>query len=295
MNWKKIPLWQVIFLMILLRVMTPSGYCKDIEIKSQAINQPIKLDGKLSDWPEGTTTFLGKPEATVGIVNDSEKIYVLIAFRKPEWARLIRMGGLTIWFDDQGKKHKNFMVRFIGGPSRDQIRELFGQDDNHMQQQDSSEYPERSGEAGKHFENRLICFQKDYLADKPIPLDGSQGPAAAYDIDNGFFAYEFSVPLKKSTAMSYGLGVPPTQKIGIGLIWGEFDREKMREGRPDMRSGFPPGGMGGEGDMPDGPRGMGGRRHGDRGGFPGGQGDGTPQKQEVWLKAQLTGPSINAN
>ncbi len=252
------------------------------------------LDGKLSEWPEGTTTFLGTPEATVGIANDSEKVYVLVAFRKPEWARMIRMSGITLWFDNEGKKHKDFMVRFIGGPTRDQIRALFGFGENQRQGQDSTEYQERMREADTVSENRLICFQKDYLTDKPIPLDGSQGPAAAYGIDNGFFVYEFSVPLKKSTVMYYGLGAPPTQEIGIGLIWGEFDKGKMREGGPEFRGGFPPGGIGGGGERPEGPEGMGGGRRGGREGYPGGRGE-MPQKQEVWLKAQMADPSDKAN
>jgi len=269
------------------------GACKEIEINSIPAKQPITLDGKFSDWPEGTTTFLGDPEASVGVANDSEKIYVLVAFRKPQWARLIRMSGLTVWLDKEGKNHKNFMLKFLGGPSREEIRKLFDQNGNNPMGSDSSSFRNRMREEDTLSQNRLICFEKNYLTDKIIPLDGSQGPAVAYGIDNGFFVYEFSVPLKKSDVLYYGLGMNPSRQLGLGLIWGEFEKDKESRGGPHLSAGLPPGGMGGGGNEPF-PDERAGRR-GDREGFPGGREGEAPKKQEVWLKIWLADPSSREN
>lgn len=292
MNCKKRFVWSVIFFVALLRVLAPSAFCKSSDINSQWIAQPIKIDGQLSDWPEGTSYFLEESEATVGICNDSARVYLLVSFRNADYARLIHMSGLTVWLDTQGKKKKNFMVRLTGGPTMEQIAALSGKSSDNSQKQAPSGTQGRSGQSEKKMENKLICFQKDYIEEKQIPMDGSQGPACAFGVDKGFFVYEFSVPLKESAVLSYGLGADPAKIIGLGLIWGEMDKKEMGENRPEGGGGMPPRGGGGGGMPPGGMGGPGGSGGpgGDPGGRSGGPGGGDmPEKQEVWLKAQLTG------
>ncbi len=292
MNWKKIPIGTIIFFLFFLKILSSSGYCKNIELSAPPVEQQIKLDGKLTDWPEEATYFLGEPEATMGVCHDSVNIYILVSFRKPEWARQVRRSGLTVWLDAKGKKNKDFMLRFTDGPTREEMKEIAGMNEESQQREMPAGMQERMAEMDKKLENGLVCFQKDYLAEKPIPMDGSQGPAAAFGIDKGFFVYEFRIPLQASSAMHYGLGVAPDQVLGVGLTWGGFDREKMRESRRDMGNGPPgmgggmaPGGMGG--DMPMG----GGGRRGGPGGRPGD--DQALQKQEVWLKVKMAATAPN--
>jgi len=40
----------------------------------------------------------------LSLCNNSENLYVLFRFNNPEWARAIRMGGVTLWLDNTGKK-----------------------------------------------------------------------------------------------------------------------------------------------------------------------------------------------
>lgn len=271
---------------------------KNVELTSQRMPPGIKLDGQISDWPENSMTFLEEQQATVGLCNDSANVYVLVCSRKPEWARMIKMSGLKVYLDAKGTQQKDFMLKFTGGPTREQIMAAGGEMDTTQRREIPPEMLERMRDREKNFQSKFICVQKDVISEKEIPVDGTEGPAVAFGVDKGFFVYEFSIPLKESGVRFYGLGVSPSTKIGLGLAWGEMDKSDMREGMGEGRGDR--GGMGGGGGMPPGgggsgmPGGGGGGgfegRGGARGGRPGGRsGFEMPKKQEVWLKVQLTG------
>ncbi len=271
---------------------------KNIELTSQRSAQGIKVDGQISDWPENAMTFLEEQQATVGLCNDSANVYVLVCSRKAEWARMIKMSGLKVYLDAKGTQQKDFMLKFTGGPTREQIMAAGGEKDTAQRREMPPEMRERIRDREKNFQSKFICFQKDVISEKEIPLDGAEGPAVAFGVDKGFFVYEFSVPLKESGVRSYGLGVAPSKKIGLGLAWGEMDKSNMPEGMGESRGDR--GGMGGGGGMPPGGGPGGGSggggfegRGGGRGSHPGGRGGfEMPKKQEVWLKVQLTGTGI---
>jgi hypothetical protein len=271
---------------------------KNIELTSQRSAQGIKVDGQIADWPENAMTFLEEQQVTVGLCNDSANIYVLVCSRKPEWARMIKMSGLKVYLDAKGTQQKDFMLKFTGGPTREQIMAAGGEKDTAQRREMPPEMRERMRDREKNYQSKFICFQKDVISEKEIPVDGTEGPTIAFGVDKGFFVYEFSIPLKESGVRFYGLGVPPNKKIGLGLAWGEVDKSQMREGMGE--GGGDRGGMGGGGGMPPGGGGGGmpsgggggfGGRGGGQGGPPGGGRGGfeMPKKQEIWLKVQLTG------
>jgi hypothetical protein len=279
---------QLLLTLILLFVLNMAipACAKDIKAGSPWAAQPILLDGQITEWPEGSANFLQEQNAVVRVANDSSRIYVALAFRNPQWAMMIHSNGLTIWFDGTGKKNKNFMVKLVDGPPLDRILELTDdkkESATEMPPEMAGQMPGREGKA----EKGLFCAQKGFLFEKPIPLDGSQGPAAGFGFNNSFFVYEFSVPLCPSDVRYYGLGATSGQTVSIGLIWGGFDKAKMsHEGPPSggMDGQGPPGGMGGGGGRSGGMRG-GGSRGGPPGKMPGGD---MPKKQEIWLKAKLS-------
>jgi hypothetical protein len=276
---------------------------KNVELTSRPVPQAVKVDGLISEWPEGALSYLDDQEITVGMCNDTQNVYIMLCSRKPEVARLIRMTGVTVYLDSKGEKQKDFYVKLVAGPTREQIQTVSGQTGSDSTREITPEMRDRMRQREANYKPEFLCFQKDVIAEKPIPMDGTEGPAAAFGIDKGFFVYEFSVPLAQSGVRQYGLGVPPNRKIGVGLVWGEFDKDKMRErmgegGGGDMGQGRPGGmpgggGEGGRGGGGWGGRGGGGMRGGgggERGGM-GGPGGGRmgemAKKQEVWLKVQL--------
>ena len=127
--------------------------------------------------------------------------------------------------------------------------------------------------------------EKQYI-NMDIPPDGSLGPAIAVDTSEGFYTYEFSIPLQKSQVRYFGIGAEPPRKIEVGAIWGEIDRAAMQQRGRGMHAGF--GGEGPtEGGMP-GDGGFGGGRGGGRfGGYGGGFHRPEIKKVDLWFKTTL--------
>ncbi len=294
--------WYTITLFSLIVLLASFLWGKNVEVASQKAAQGIKVDGQISDWPENAMTFLEEQQATVGLCNDSANIYVLVCSRKADWARTVKMTGLRVYLDAKGTQKKDFSIKFTGGPTREQIMAAGGEKDTARRREMPPEMQGKTNQQRKEPASKFICVQKDVISEKEIPVDGTEGPAVAFGVDKGFFIYEFSVPLKESGVRSYGLGVTPGKKIGLGLLWGEMDKSNMPEG---MGGGEGPGG--GQGGGPDGGSGGGMPPGGGRGGGMGGPGGGgpgggqggppgggrggfeMPKKQEVWMKVQLTG------
>lgn len=261
---------------------------KDTEMKSIRVTEPLSVDGSRADWPRGSTVVPDDPAVVVGVCNDSSRMYVLLCFRSPMWAQTVRETGLTLWLDTQGKKHKDFMLRLIGGVPMEQIMTAMEKTPRNETEAMPSNMPGRMPQREKETKDRLLFYQKDLMTEKEIPIDGSAGPAVAFSYENNLFVYEFSIPLSKSELLRYGLDTKPGQVISVGYKWGEIDQKGLSEGgsgsRGDMMGGGPPGGGGG-GMPPGGP--MGGSR-GPSGGP--GMGGERPKAQEVWLKATLSLP-----
>ncbi len=288
--------------LIPLLILAAAGFTfgKTIEVPSPYVTQAPVLDGQTTDWPDQSSTFIKEKDVLVRLCNDSQNVYVMLGFRKAQWAGVIKHSGLTIILDPQAKNKDAFTLRLVDGPPVEQIKELLGKDST-IGERDMGRIPpnmgERPNETGDRMRERdrqpereFICSKKGYLIDKPIPTDGSQGPAAGFGLESGFFAYEFKIPLGESSVRFYALGAKPGQKISVGLVWGDTDKSKRGGGRVSMGGdeGGPPGGGGGGG-MPGGGRGGRGGGMGGPPGSPGGK-SGMPEKQEIWLKAQLSLP-----
>lgn len=197
--------------------------CKTQEVPNHWSTLPIQVDGKMTEWTGIPTTYFKDQGAVLGLCNDSENLYIHFRFTNPTWAQAIRMTGLTLWIDANGKKDKDMGIRFHGGPSLTELMAARGGGrlDN-LPQEQKQRLLEREAQTADKF----IFFDNSYYVEASIPIDGSKGPAAGYDTSMGFYSYEFSVPLKESAVQFYGLGVQPGQTICLGAEWGD-----MRVGR----------------------------------------------------------------
>ena len=291
MNLSKLSRWGAAFLLLLISA-TYDASAKDEQWDSKMTPQGVTLTGKRADFPAGTMAMLEDQKASFGLCNDSQYLYVMLALRDPMYAGMIRRTGLTIYIDGKGKKSKDFMIKYVGGPSREQMMTLRRQGTEMPERDMTPEMRERMQERMNGPDTargtEFVCYQKDRIAEKPIPVDGAEGPSAVFGVDQGFCVYQFKIPLRESEVRNYGIGAKQGQKFSVGLIWGEMAQER-RENR--MGFGGGPGGGGGGMEPPDG---MGGGRMGGRGGGPGGgpgggmmRGGGMPEKQEVWVKSKL--------
>jgi hypothetical protein len=261
-----------------------STTCKTQKVQTHWSAEPVKVDGEMTEWPSGSTVYFEDSGVQLGLRNDNQNLYVLFRFSNQAWARAIRRGGLTLWWDNSGKNKKDFGIRYAGGPSISEMQR--GEMPNRGGFWDSltPEQQQRITDMQTASANQIIVINKKSDQEIAISADGSSGPAVSFGSPQGTYTYEFSIPLQKSDVSRYGIGAQPGQTICLGLEWGgmsESNRERMREESGGGEGGGGRGGMGG------------GRHGGGRGGMGGGRGGfgmQASEKQEMWVKTQLASP-----
>jgi hypothetical protein len=291
MSWISVIRILAVFFSILMAILSlaETTNAGTEEIQSVWTDEKIQIDGKSIDWKNVSGLFLSKQSASVAVCNDSQYVYILFRANDAGCAKLISATGLTLYFDVKGGKRKDYYLKFKGGPRfepsanmRSGVRSGF---DENIDSQDRRRLQDSLP--------TLSCYIKDKIEERRIAIDGSEGPAAAFDSSQGFYVYEFGVPLAKDSAFFYGISANFEKKLGIGLMWGDMEDIDMPDrGSGGQRGGgMPPGGgMPGGGMPPDGrmPGGMGGpgggfREEGER-----------PEKQEAWLKVSLAASIASA-
>jgi hypothetical protein len=254
---------------LLLSAFSLTG-CHDIELKSTWLDREIQIDGKLNDW-ENVLMIIRDKNATVGLSNDGNFLYLCLFSSQESTLRQAMMTGFTVWFDAEGGKQKRLGIRFPVGMQREDIpmRDMTTIQDTAVQKKliDASlKEVEIIGPAKKE-----VATAANFL-DQGIEVDVGQ--------IQGKFAYELKIPLLKTPDQPYAVGVQEGKPIMIGFETGKIDREKMREEM--MKGGRPPGGGGIGGRMPGGGRGPGGVGMGGPGGRPE-----MPKPLELWVKVYL--------
>jgi len=266
--------------------------CNMQEVPSSWNTNNIKIDGRINDWEGASGTFFSDQNASVLILNDQENMYILFRTSDAQWAQTIKMTGLTLYFNGKGKKKKDSYICFKGGPDMKDLmkNKMGGQMPGGMSggtgtQGDSKRGIMMGGDDRQIMADAppsLVCYSKEIMSEKAVPLDSRDGLAAAYDTCQGLYTYEVRIPLAESTIMDYGIGAETGAKVAIGALWGSTGEREEKMG------GAPPSGMDGGGGGRGG-GGKGGGRSGGMGGGPpgGGQGQEMPEEQEVWIKSQL--------
>lgn len=272
-----------------IAILSVSSDAKTHKVTTSWVDHEFSIDGNMKEWFEIESNYLSEQEASVSLCNDENFLYILFKTREAKWARTIKLTGLNLYINKDGKNKKDFFIRFKGGPNAAQLRAMAGG----MNERGSGEsrMSRMPADIRKKYEQAmndntqtLICSINNNV-NKIVPLDGSEGPAAAFDTSNGFFVYEFKIPLNigKGKDRYYGIGIEAGHKIAIGAEWGDMGDFRRRQ----------PGEMGGSGgSMP----GVGGRPLGGGGGFGsggrrmGGGGSARPKmptKQEVWFRTKI--------
>jgi hypothetical protein len=280
---------KALFILTLTGLILLAG-CGTQEVQTHWSAAPVKVDGEMTEWASGSTVYFEETGVQLGLCNDSENLYILFRFNNQAWAQAIRMGGVTLWLDNSGKKKKDFGIRYNGGPSPSDRQKLGTNDRGGFQETLTPEQQQRLAEMEEATSDQITVIDKKSNQEKTMRADGSGGLTACFASPQGTYTYEFSIPLKKGDAFDYGIGAQPGQIICLGLEWGGMgneDRQQMMKGMGDG----PPGGMGGgpPGGMGDGPPGgMGGGPPGGMGGrSEGGPGMQQTEEQELWVKTQL--------
>jgi hypothetical protein len=258
-------------------ILTLSGCDEQRDIASVWKTGAARVDGKGNEWSDVALNYFEEGEVSWGIMNDSERIYLIVVSSNEESIRRLRQSGITLWFSSTGeKKKRDFGVRLRGGmtawtPPRD-----FDQTEG----KSAATAPQKSHDGYVTVLDITAFDNQGHEA--PISKSGEDGPIVASGCEEAVCSYEMSVPINKSdAAVAYAMQSAPGKKIGIYVELSVPKRahrltaDNESPGMGGHGEGRPPTGMGS--------RGMG---RGDRSGHENSK-QLELEKKEIWLSVTL--------
>ena len=168
-----------------LASLTVLAGCKTQEVQTHWAAQPAKIDGEMTEWHGTSTIYFEDPGVHLGLSNDGENLYVIFRFSNESWARTIRMGGVTLWLDNSGKRKKDMGIRYTGGPSMPdlQMQGSFGQ--GGFKEAMTPEMQQRLVEMERDTAGQITFIDKKNNQEMALRPDRSGGPVASFAAPRG--------------------------------------------------------------------------------------------------------------
>ena len=223
----------------------------------------LTADGDPSDWGGQQPAYEMKDGLQLTVINDARQLYVMAKFRANDehWARSAATGGLTVRVTNSHRQTTSY--RLPQGPE-------FNRPDRSPGAQPDSGHGfdmmrPRMEQMRAEWQGKLLVTLSD-KSQTDLPADGSQGPAAGFQNDDGMCVYEYSIPLGDTGLTGfYAVHARAGDRVQVAVSAG-LSAEERAAFRDQMRSQHPSGWGGG------GPEGGGTGRSGGFGG--GGSGGG---------------------
>lgn len=213
----------ILYLMVLALCIV--GFSKDKEVEGIWASTPVKIDGSNSDWSGDPLIFENKVKVDYAFRNDSENLYVLFIFKDTEYLSSINQTGMTLWVDTQGKKKKNYGIKFQRKRlSADAYISLLEKRLGPMPEEKKKEI--KSKPAYIVYLNEVIDEKgKSFMAIGPT----APSFKSMHEKKKNMMIYEFRIPLKKAEDQPAGIGTEPGKVLKVGFEWGGMTKEMRAE------------------------------------------------------------------
>jgi hypothetical protein len=222
---KKVLVKEMLLVLMILTIPF-SGLSKEKEVKSSWAASPVRIDGFKDDWADVALATEKKVKVDYAFKNDAENLYILYIFKDPKYLSSISMTGLTLWFNPEGKKKKNYGIKFIQKQiSADALISLT--------EKESGPLPEDKKKEIRNFPSYLIN-DTEIVNEKSEPgsepSESSKIKPAAFRVmkQQNLLVFELAIPLKRMTEQTSAVGIEPGKKVAVGFEWGGMT-EEMRE------------------------------------------------------------------
>ncbi len=202
-----------ILLSVLLLSVVING-CRNLEFESHWSEQSLSIDGRSTDWEAVPLHRLEALQASMGLSNDDEDVYLLVTMANPMMAQRVLSRGISLSFAEVNVKKPYLTLQYTGSDTAlaaasptDSFWEILTPDQKKRFLKQQIKEKNRI---------RIVQNGKTIL----IPPDGTQGPAAAVILQGGSLGYEFKIPVQSKVNGSYAVKSQPGEHIEIGIELG---------------------------------------------------------------------------
>ena len=232
---KKTGLLETALLIFMILAVSIIGYTKEQKVDSSWVAAPVKIDGSANDWAEDISAFEKKVKVDLAFKNDPEYLYVVFMFKDPKYLSSISFTGMTLWFNTEGKKKKDYGVKFINKQvTADEYISIAEQQFGPIPDEKKSKIREKPN----YVINYAEVINKESKSSSQAPEDVKIRPAIfASGRQEKMMVYEFAIPLKRVTEQAPGIGTEPGKTIKVGFEWGGTTKEMMMQQLKQTSSG----------------------------------------------------------
>jgi len=205
----------------------PRASSEDKVVPSQWTPTPLKIDGLNDDWEGQTLNSQKNLDVDYGFMNDPQNLYVLVIFKNPRYLSSINLTGMTIWFNSEDSKKKDYGLRFVSRLiSADQYIALLEEKAGTVSEAQKAQI--RTNPRYMYFDHEGINKKSE---DAPIHFSEAQGqviPMFRHGTQEKRAIYEFMIPFQRLAEIGAEIGAEPGKTLQIGFEWGGATK-KMKE------------------------------------------------------------------
>jgi len=232
---KKTGFSETALLIFMILAVSIIGYTKEQKVDSSWVAVPVKIDGSANDWAEDVLAFEKKVKVDLAFKNDPEYLYVVFMFKDPKYLSSISFTGMTLWFNTEGKKKKDYGVKFIN-------KQVTAEEYISIAEQQFGPIPDKKKSEIREKPNYVINYaeviNKKSKSSSQAPEDAKIRPAIFRSgRQEKMMVYEFAIPLKRVTEQAAGIGTEPGKTIKVGFEWGGTTKEMMMQQLKQTSSG----------------------------------------------------------
>lgn len=217
---------KILLILFMTSVFSFNSYAAEELIKSHWLSSPVNIDGSQEDWG-GIELFLDKKvETECALKNNDTTLFILYVLKDPKFLSSIQSSGLTIWFNTEGEKKKDYGVKFLKNmvSAADYIASL-----------EQQKGPLSEEDKKKILENPSYVFHQVDLINKkktPSQLDVNEEASKSVfrtGVKQKVMVYEFAVPLSMFPELE------PAKILKVGFEWGGMT-DALRKQRRDSQA-----------------------------------------------------------
>jgi hypothetical protein len=187
-------------------------------------DQPPVIDGLTKDWAGITFAEWKMNAVSYAFRNDSDSLYVLLVIRDPKYRSSIEGTGVKLFIDAKGGKAKDYAILFRRQRLEPEQYIAHLEKRGPVSENDKAAIRRKAGFYLYHHQvldrkGKPVEEMSEAIAHPAVFKYASEGPGVAY---------EFSVPLARSSERVSGVGAGPGASVGIGFEWGG-ETEAMRK------------------------------------------------------------------
>jgi len=224
---RKIAFSKILLLFFMILTISFLGFSKEKEFKSHWADSHIKIDGYNDDWTEVALASEKKVKVDYCFKNDAENLYVLFIFKDPKYLSSISTTGITLWFNSEGKKKKNYGIKFI--QKRISAEALISRLEKEKGPLPEEEKEEIRGNPSYLINDTEIINKQS--KSRSQSSENSKIKPAVFRVakQQNSLVFEFAIHLKGMMEQAPAMGIEPGKKVKVGFEWGGMTKEMKSE------------------------------------------------------------------